>query len=40
MINGFTTGGWAAATEEYRGGNAPMAMSQPSIVVGIWKRVG
>lgn len=40
MINGFTTGGWTAATEEYRGGNAPMAMSQPSIVTGIWKRVG
>lgn len=40
MINGFTTGGWAAATEEYRGGNAPLAMSQPSVVVGIWKRVG
>lgn len=39
MINGFTTGGWAAATEEYRGGNAPLAMSQPSIVVGIWRRI-
>lgn len=39
MINGFTTGGWTAATEEYRGGNAPLAMSQPSIVVGIWRRI-
>ena len=39
MINGYTTGGWAAATEEYRGGNAPLAMSQPSIVVGIWRRI-
>ena len=39
MVNGFTTGGWAAATEEYRGGDAPLAMSQPSIVVGIWRRI-
>lgn len=40
MVNGFTTGGWTAATEVYRGSNYPLAMSQPSIVVGIWKRVG
>lgn len=38
MINGFTAGGWTAATEEYRGSDHPLAMGQPSVVVGIWRR--
>ena len=39
MVNGYTPYGWQSATEQYRGGNEAMPTHQPSIVVGIWRRI-
>lgn len=39
MVNGYTPLGWQSATESFKGGNQAIPFHQPSIVVGIWRRV-
>lgn len=38
-IASISTAKWEQATEKSIGGNAPLGITQPSLVVGMWKRV-